>query len=51
MKDGEIDKKRSNIGFLGKGYKFNAEEESQVKNLRMELSKGYGYVNDKGEEE
>lgn len=53
VKDGEIDKKRANIGFIGKGFKFDAEEENKIKELRMELSKEYGFAvdNDKDENE
>jgi hypothetical protein len=50
VQDGEIEKKRANIGFIGKGYKFDAEEESRFKQDRAELSKGYGLQEDNEEE-
>ena len=50
VKAGEIEKKRTNIGFIGKGFKFDAEEENKIKELRVELSKEYGFtVDDKDE--
>ena len=50
VKAGEIEKKRANIGFVGKGFKFDAEEENKIKELRIELSKEYGFtVDDKDE--
>lgn len=51
VKDGEIERKRGNIGFVGKGYKFDAEEENRVKEFRLQLSKDYGFTveNDKDE--
>jgi ATP-dependent RNA helicase DDX46/PRP5 len=51
VKDGEIDKKRANIGFIGKGFKFDAEEENKIKELRMELSKEYGFAVDNDKDE
>lgn len=52
VKDGEIEKKRANIGFIGKGFKFDAEEENKIKEFRKELSKDYGFaVEDKEEGE
>ena len=42
-----MEKRKQNAGYLGKGYKFDADEEQKVKNLRMELSKGYGMQVDK----
>ena len=44
MQDGEIERKRANIGFVGKGFKFDAQEEDRFKELRMELSKTYGFT-------
>lgn len=40
--DGEMEKKKGNIGFQGKGYEFNEQEENKVKEFRKELSKAYG---------
>ena len=51
MRDGEIEKKRANIGFLGKGFKFDAEEENKIKEFRKELSKDYGFTVDEKEDE
>jgi len=31
------------VGYLGKGHKFNKEEEEKVRVERMQLSKGFGY--------
>jgi len=31
VQDGEIEKKRANIGYIGKGYKFDEEEENKFK--------------------
>jgi len=28
LDEGEIEKKRSNIGYIGKGYKFDVDEEN-----------------------
>lgn len=51
VRDGEIEKKRANLGFSGKGFKFDAEEENKVKQFRNQLSKEYGFSveNDKDE--
>jgi ATP-dependent RNA helicase DDX46/PRP5 len=40
--DGEMEKKKSNLGFAGKGFEFTESEESKVKEFRKELSKAYG---------
>jgi hypothetical protein len=50
VQDGDIEKKRANIGFVGKGYKFDADEESRFKEARAELSKGYGLAEDNEDE-
>lgn len=50
VRDGEIEKKRKNLGFDGKGFKFNAEEENKIKDLRMELSKEYGFAGNEKDE-
>lgn len=50
VQDGEIEKKRANIGFIGKGYKFDADEENRVKEQRQEISKGYGLQVDEKDE-
>ena len=31
LRDGDIEKRRSNIGYQGKGYKYNREEEEKVR--------------------
>lgn len=31
LSDGDIERRRSNIGFVGKGFKYNKEEEISVK--------------------
>lgn len=48
--DGDMEKKRKNVGYIGKGHKFTKEEEDQVKKERMELSKGYGFNLDENDE-
>lgn len=40
--DGDMEKKKGNIGFQGKGYEFNEQEENKVKEFRKELSRAYG---------
>lgn len=51
VQDGDIERKRANIGFVGKGFKFDASEEDHIRELRMELSKGYGLaVDDKDDD-
>jgi ATP-dependent RNA helicase DDX46/PRP5 len=51
VQDGEIEKRRANIGFVGKGFKFDASEENQIKEFRMELSKEYGFAVDNEKDE
>ena len=41
--------RRRNHGYAGKGYKFDKEEDDKVRELRLELSKGYGMAVDKDE--
>ena len=43
VKDGEMDRKKANIGFDGTGFKFDTTEEDKIKEMRIELSKGFGY--------
>ena len=50
VKEGEIEKKRANIGYIGKGYRFDEDEENQVKQQRQELSKAYGLTTDDRDE-
>lgn len=51
LQSGEIEKRRSNQGYLGKGYKYTVEEDDKIKKDRMELGKGFGYgVEEEGEE-
>ena len=35
LQDGDIEKRRSNIGYTGKGHKFTKEEEERVRKERM----------------
>ena len=35
LRDGDIEKRRSNVGYLGKGHKFNKEEEEKVRTERI----------------
>ena len=48
--DGELEKKKGNLGFQGKGFEFNEEEANKVKEFRKELSKTYG-LNVEGNED
>jgi hypothetical protein len=48
--DGEMERKKGNIGFQGKGFEFNEEENNRMKEFRKELSKAYG-LGPEGEEE
>ena len=43
LRDGDIEKRRSNVGYVGKGYKYSREEEEKVRTERMQLSKSFGY--------
>lgn len=49
--DGEIEKKKGNIGFQGKGFEFNEQESNKMKEFRKELSKAYGLGVEEGEED
>ena len=56
LEDGDIEKRRSNIGYTGKGHKFTVEEDEKVKSERKALGKGFGYgvgedENDEDDEE
>ena len=44
--DGEIEKRKTNMGFSGKGFEFNDEEANKVKDFRKALSKAYGITNE-----
>jgi len=46
LQDGDIEKRRSNIGFVGKGYKHTKEEETNIRKQRHELAKSFGYAVD-----
>lgn len=50
VSEGDIEKRRSNVGYIGKGHKFTREEEDNVKKERMALSKGYGFGLDENDE-
>ncbi len=45
-----MERKKGNIGFSGKGFEFNEEENNKLREFRKELSKAYGLGGD-GEEE
>ena len=49
--DGEMEKKKGNLGFQGKGFEFNDEESNKVKEFRKELSKAYGLSVEGGEDD
>jgi hypothetical protein len=49
--DGEIEKRKTNMGFSGKGFEFNDEEANKVKDFRKALSKAYGITNEEDDEE
>ena len=56
LQDGDIEKRRSNIGYTGKGHKFTQEEDEKIKQERLQLGKGFGYgdgedENDEDDEE
>ena len=42
VEEGDIEKKKQNVGYVGKGYEFNEKERNKVKEFRKELSKAYG---------
>ena len=41
--EGEVERRRGNVGFAGKGFKYNKEEGESVKKQRHELAKSFGY--------
>jgi hypothetical protein len=43
LQEGEVERRRGNIGFAGKGFKYTKEEEEGVKKQRHELAKSFGY--------
>lgn len=45
-----MERKKGNIGFSGKGFEFNEEEDNRLRDFRKELSKAYG-LGGEGEEE
>ena len=52
VEEGEMDKRKANVGFVGKGFEFNETERNKVKEFRKELSKAYGMgVDDEDEDE
>ena len=51
LSDGDIEKRRSNIGFVGKGYKHSEEERTQIKKQRHELAKSHGLPVDEDSDE
>ena len=50
LRDGDIEKRRSNVGYNGKGYKYNRDEEEKVRLERIQLSKGFGYGLEEGDD-
>ena len=49
-----MERKKGNIGFSGRGFEFNEEEQNKLKEFRKELSKAYGLGaegDDEGEED
>jgi ATP-dependent RNA helicase DDX46/PRP5 len=44
--DGELERKKGNIGFSGRGFEFTEEENNRMKEFRKELSKAYGLAQD-----
>lgn len=50
VEEGEIEKKKNNVGYVGKGYEFNDKEKNKVKEFRKELSKAYGMGAEEEEE-
>lgn len=40
--DGECEKRRSNLGFLGKGHRFTRDEDDRIRTQRAELAKSFG---------
>ena len=46
-----MDKKKTNQGFVGKGFEFNQLERDQVNKFRKELSKAYGMGVEEEDEE
>lgn len=51
VKEGEIERKKGNVGYVGKGFEFNEKERAKVKDFRKELSKAYGVGTEENEEE
>ena len=43
LRDGDAERKRSNNGYAGKGFKYTYEEEKKVSLDRLQRSKGLGY--------
>lgn len=50
IEEGEIEKKKTNVGYVGKGFEFNEKEKNKVKDFRKELSKAYGMGGEEEEE-
>ena len=48
--DGEIERKKGNLGFQGKGFEFNESENNKLKEFRKELSKTYGLGGEPGDD-
>jgi ATP-dependent RNA helicase DDX46/PRP5 len=44
LADGDIEKRRSNIGYLGTGHKFTAEEDKKVKDQRQLSAQSLGFI-------
>ena len=43
LEDGEIERRRRNVGYDGKGFKYTKEEDDLVKQERKDLAKSFGY--------
>ena len=41
--EGEVERRRGNVEFAGKGRKYNKEKEESVSEQRHELAKSFGY--------
>lgn len=46
LQDGDLERRRGNIGFVGKGFKYDKDEDLTVKKQRNELAKSFGYAVD-----
>ena len=49
--EGDVERKKGNVGFAGKGFDFSESETNKVKEFRKELSRAYGLGGDEPEGE